>query len=62
MLRFSKGFDKTPSTKIATKYNVKSDVEKLDEIRKRLHPTNFNTNNNSIKKVNDMKNLKSNNF
>lgn len=57
MLNFTKGFQKNIATKIVTKYSVKSDVEKLDEIRKRLHPTNFNTNNNSIKKVNDIKNI-----
>ncbi len=57
MLNFTKGFQKNIATKIVTKYSVKSDVEKLDEIRKRLHPTNFNINNNSIKKVNDIKNI-----
>lgn len=57
MLNFTKGFQKNITTKIVTKYSVKSDVEKLDEIRKRLHPTNFNINNNSIKKVNDIKNI-----
>ena len=57
MLNFTKGFQKNIATKIVTKYSVKSDAEKLDEIRKRLHPTNFNINNNSIKKVNDIKNI-----
>lgn len=57
MLNFTKGFQKNIATKIVTKYSVKSDMEKLDEIRKRLHPTNFNINNNSIKKVNDIKNI-----
>lgn len=58
MLSFSKGFKNNTSTRIATKYRVKSDVEKLDEIRKRLHPVNFNTNNDSIKRVNNLKNIR----
>ncbi len=62
MLEFRKGFIKPNKTKIVTPLNIKSDVEKIDEIRKRLHPNNFtfNSNNtvNHMDRVNNLKKLK----
>ena len=61
MLEWRKGFIKPNNTKIAPPLNIKSDVEKIDEIRKRLHPTNFNTNINTVnhmERVNNLKKLK----
>lgn len=61
MLEWRKGFIKPNNTKIEPRFNIKSDVEKIDEIRKRLHPTNVNTNINSVnhmERVNNLKKLK----
>ena len=38
MLRFTKGFIKNTNDKIATNYNIISDQQKIEEIKKRLHP------------------------
>ena len=62
MLEWKKGFIKPNNTKIVTPLNIKSDVEKIDEIKKRLHPNNFtfNSNNsvNHMDRVNNLKKLK----
>lgn len=59
MLGWSKGFIKKSQTKLATPFKVKSDIEKIDEIKKRLHPTNFNvTPTNHMDRVNNLKKLK----
>lgn len=62
MLEFRKGFIKPNQTKLATPINIKSDVEKIDEIKKRLHPNNmtFNTNGgvNHMERINNLKKLK----
>ena len=60
MLEFRKGFIKPNNTKIATPLNIKSDVEKIDEIKKRLHPNNmtYNNNINHMERVNNLKKLK----
>ena len=59
MLEWRKGFIKQNNTKLATPFKVKSDIEKIDEIKKRLHPTNFNVNQTDhLRRVNDLKKLK----
>lgn len=61
MLEWKKGFIKPNQTKIATPLKLKSDVEKVDEIKKRLHPTDFSFNIeaiNHIERINNFKKLK----
>ena len=43
MLKFTKGFINDTNDKIATNYNKVNDVQKLDAIRKKLHPEVYNT-------------------
>ncbi|MBP3766100.1 MAG: hypothetical protein J6G98_02860 [Bacilli bacterium] len=62
MLEWKKGFIKPNNTKIVTPLKIKSDTEKIEEIKKRLHPNNFtfNSNNcvNHMDRVNNLKKLK----
>ena len=38
MLKFTKGFINNTSDKIATSYNKVTELQKIEDIRKRLHP------------------------
>ena len=59
MLAFTKGFIKPCKTKLATPFKVKSDVEKIEEIKNRLHPNKtFNGSVNHMERVNNLKKLK----
>ena len=58
MLRFNKGIVPNQKSKIVTKYVVKTDSQKLEEIRKRLHPTEVNTNVNHIDRLKELKSVK----
>lgn len=62
MLEWKKGFIKPNNTKIVTPLKIKSDTEKIEEIKKRLHPNNFtfnsNNNVNHMDRVNNLKKLK----
>ena len=61
MFEWRKGFiKKDNTTKIVTPFKIKSDVDKIDEIRKRLHPVNFNNNQsvNHMDRVNNLKKIK----
>ena len=64
MLKFTKGFIKNTNDKIATNYNIISDQQKMEEIKKRLHPdVTYNIDKNIDKKqeISD-KNYKHNNI
>jgi hypothetical protein len=62
-MEFYKGFKKTQETKITTSFSTKSDLEKIDEIKERMHG-NFeikkdnNTFDDLQKKINSLNNIK----
>ena len=58
MLRFNKGIVPNEKSKIVTKYVVKTNSQKIEEIRKRLHPTEMNININHMDRVKELKSVK----
>ena len=62
MLYWNKGFIKLNQTKTISQVNVKSDFDKIEEIKKRLHPNNMsfkvNNNVNHMERINNLKKLK----
>ena len=56
MLKFTKGILPKQNSKIVTKYVVKTDIQKIEEVRKRMHPV---TNQDSVNHFDRIKELKS---
>ena len=59
MLNFTKGFIKKTDDKIVTNFKMKTDNDKIEDIKKRLHPDiKFNSNINHQDRINNLRNLK----